>query len=479
MKKILLSIVWILLLTSCSNENDSVKESPIITNELEEVMSFIKPPFGTSISFTTLSIDPNKDTLIVFESGSFLEIPKGCFVDNNGNPLTTTARINFREFDSNEDIFLSGIPMVYGDENGEHPFESAGMCEIKPADNIQFAEGKELTVGLNSQIADSDFDLYSFDENTGKWNVIGKDSIRVPEKNTEAHETQPIKTSVIGKTEPAPVKPVKLDPNDPRLITLKLDNEQYVPELKKYENVMFHVSEKSNYKRGESNKAWYYVEVKNTDTKGLYKLKFYGKSDTGEEINLEYFVEPALEGKDYETAIDEYEKLFKEHEKDMKVIQLNKENEAAEIQRQMEIAKNHDKNVDNMDKSSDAIQRVFTADNFGIFNCDRFYALTNYSELFFKYQNKNNEEISFYELYCIDNNTRTVLQVGFEDKIKFPKDDQHSFWGVTMTGELAIINNFTLTKQNTEGELVIMKFSTQDVSKSSPDEITQKIRASF
>jgi len=48
-----------------------------------------------------------------------------------------------------------------------------------------------------------------------------------------------------------------------------------------------------------------------------------------------------------------------------------------------------------------------------------------------------------------------------------------------MTGELAIINNFTLTKQNTEGELVIMKFSTQDVSKSSPDEITQKIRASF
>jgi len=48
-----------------------------------------------------------------------------------------------------------------------------------------------------------------------------------------------------------------------------------------------------------------------------------------------------------------------------------------------------------------------------------------------------------------------------------------------MKGELAIIDNFKLTKQNLEGNLVEMKFSTQDVTKSSPEDISQKIRASF
>ncbi|MBC8475130.1 MAG: hypothetical protein H8D53_01660, partial [Bacteroidetes bacterium] len=185
------------------------------------------------------------------------------------------------------------------------------------------------------------------------------------------------------------------------------------------------------------------------------------------------------EGKDYETAINEYEELFKEHKKDMKLIQDANEKQEAETQKMLEIAKNYEKNTDNIDKSSAGIQRVFTSDNFGIFNCDRFYILTDFTELFFKYQNKNNDEISFYELYCIDNKTRAVVPVGFPDKIKFPKDNHHSFWGVTMKGELAIIDNFKLTKQNLEGNLVEMKFSTQDVTTSSPEDISQKIRASF
>ena len=75
--------------------------------------------------------------------------------------------------------------------------------------------------------------------------------------------------------------------------------------------------------------------------------------------------------------------------------------------------------------------------------------------------------------------SRAAVPVGFPDKIKFPKDNHHSFWGVTMKGELAIIDNFKLTKQNLERNLVEMKFSTQDVTKSSPEDISQKIRASF
>jgi len=476
MKNIILVIFTTVLLYNCSTEDNYKIDIPKIGKT--EPKSFIAPPFGTCIEFITLTINPNKDTLIQFESGSFLEIPKGCFVDKQGKDLNSSTKIKFREFDSNEDIFLSGIPMTYKDESGDHFFESAGMCEIKPIDDIQFAKGKEIKVGLNSQSSETDFGLYSFNEKTGKWETKGKDSVMVSLKIIQK-DNQPTPIKALQKIDPAPVKPNKLDPNDPRLITLKLDNDQYVPELKKYENVMFHVSEKSKYKRGESKKAWYYVEVKNTNTKGLYKLKFYGKSDTGEDINLEYFVEPALEGKDYETAINEYEELFKEHEKDMKLIQDANEKQEAETQKMLEIAKNYEKNADNIDKSSAGIQRVFTSDNFGIFNCDRFYILTDFTELFFKYQNKTNDEISFYELYCIDNKTRAVVPVGFPDKIKFPKDNHHSFWGVTMKGELAIIDNFKLTKQNLEGNLVEMKFSTQDVTKSSPEDISQKIRASF
>ena len=138
--------------------------------------------------------------------------------------------------------------MTYKDESGDHFFESAGMCEIKPIDDIQFAKGKEIKVGLNSQSSETDFGLYSFNEKTGKWETKGKDSVMVSLKIIQK-DNQPTPIKALQKIDPAPAKPNKLDPNDPRLITLKLDNDQYVPELKKYENVMFHVSEKSKYKR--------------------------------------------------------------------------------------------------------------------------------------------------------------------------------------------------------------------------------------
>lgn len=488
MKNNILIILSLILLTNCGSEDNSNKNLPEIKDNAKEYVSFIHPPFGTSINFTLLTIDPSKDTLIQFESGSFLEIPKNCFVDINGEPLTKAAQIKFREFDSNEDIFLSGIPMEYNDENGNHNFESAGMCEIKPVDNIQFAKGKELTIGLNSQSADTNFDLYSFDEKSGKWEVRGKDSVYTPKETTEAKNIEPAKNSFEQKTAPEPVKPVKLDHSDPRLITLTLANEEYVPELRKYENVLFRVSEKSKYIRGESNKAWYYVEVKNTDTKGLYKLKFYGKSDEGEEINLEYFVEPALEGKDYETAIAEYDELFADYEKvKADIVESNrkaqeeqeKKWEAEELER-VKTQNEIDKNELKINNAKEVIQRIFAVREFAIYNCDRFYGLDSFKELFVDCKDSNNDKINFQSLFLIDNSTRATLPLYQFDKIYLSADKPISYWGVTSTGKLATLNSYELGKWDAvSDEVIILKFKTTDVSPSEPEDIKRKIRASF
>ena len=139
-------LTLLLHLFSCGtiemNESVVADQSSIdtVAGQVEEVqlkqIGVIDAPFDScEIPLTEFKMEKNKKTTIELASGTEIEIPKGCFEDQNGNPVEENITIAYREFHSVAEIMASGINMTY--DGGD--FESAGMFEIRA-----FAKDEEL-----------------------------------------------------------------------------------------------------------------------------------------------------------------------------------------------------------------------------------------------------------------------------------------------------------------------------------------------
>ncbi len=305
-------------------------------------ISAIKLPLPhLNLRVTEYQINPNRDTILHYKTGSKIYVPKNAFVQQNGDIVNTSVKLQYREFHSSIDIFLSGIPMQYDSAGTQYHFESAGMCELYGFDGnnpLQIAKKKACKIEMASQKASTKFNLYQLDTSSGVWTNLGKDVVttivaekQVSQNSQKKHKKITQDLAKIAK----PIKPTKANPDRPWL-QIEVDDAEY-PELVAYKNVVFEVLETTPYDRENQKINWDKISLQKGKKNGTYKILFEKGARKGE-----YDVQPALQGEDYQTALKDYEKKFANYEATKKQIGIakeiaKKESQARENQAQEEM----------------------------------------------------------------------------------------------------------------------------------------------
>jgi len=173
-------------------------------SDLAYTNKYITPPVkGMNINDTVFELNPKKETILEYSSGTRIIIPEKSFVTSNGKRYDGPVKLFYREYRNPVDIMLSGIPMT-GVENGEtNYFQSAGMYEVWAYDNknekLQLAENKNLSIDFKTTTDSGSYNFYNLDTTTGVWttkaeNINIRDSLRA-----EFTELTPAMTEFITK----------------------------------------------------------------------------------------------------------------------------------------------------------------------------------------------------------------------------------------------------------------------------------------
>lgn len=140
---------------------------------VSKTLGFNSPKKEWDVERKEFIIDNNSDTVIRYETGSIISIPKNSFENTKGEAVEGHITVKYREFHNAMEVAISGIPMNLGDTA---KLISGGMFEIRAQ-----KEGGELLLkqgsGLNVQLATSEkgeeFDYYYLNNQTTKWELKG------------------------------------------------------------------------------------------------------------------------------------------------------------------------------------------------------------------------------------------------------------------------------------------------------------------
>lgn len=277
--------------------------------------AFVNPPVPElNNSADNFLIDNDKDTTIVYKTGSMIFVPANSFKTKDGKDARKKVRIKYREFHDQVDQIFSGIPMNYDSAGIIRPFESAGMFEVLAFEDdsipVYLKNGKTLKVNLLSHNDENKFNVYYLDTVAKKWELN--------EHETRHHKDELDKLS--KEKEAFLAKHGLLDPN--KLITPKkanpvlnnfmidYDKEEF-PELAVYDGVKFEVSMNDpNYTSEFKNTVWEDVFISRHPDGKNYILTFkINKRSSSITAN------PVFDEKNFETAMKEYEKIRLHHSK--------------------------------------------------------------------------------------------------------------------------------------------------------------------
>lgn len=350
-------LIIVVHIISCGiNERDesiAVDQASIdtVTQQIEATqlkqIGVIDAPFKScEIPLTEFKIEKNKKTTIELASGTEIEIPKGCFEDQNGNPVEENITIAYREFHTVAEIMASGINMTYDDGD----FESAGMFEIRA-----FAEDEELKLRKDKTISiklasfkEGDFDAFYMNEATANWQILPKNKIERNRKKAEKLENLDAEDDSLGKV--CVDEPQLYNPNE-SIIDLNYDFSNY-PELELFHGAQWKlVGDSANNKGFNSDRLTYTeMEINTTEECGVFELSLWKKGSVPIlDETKSYRIAPVWGGK----AMDRAKKNFKTRMADFRAKQK-------QIQIERKIAR----------QEADLL-RNFEISKMGIYNCDR------------------------------------------------------------------------------------------------------------
>lgn len=283
-----------------------------------ESQAFINPPLpDLNSKADEYLVDNNKDTTIVYKTGSVIYVPANAFRTKEGKDVKKKVKVKYREFHDQVDFIFSGIPMNYDSAGIIRPFESAGMFEVLAFEDdsipVYLKDGKTLKVNLLSHNEENKFNVYYLDTVAKKWELN--------EHQTRFHKEDLDKLS--KEKEAFLAKHNLLDPN--KLITPKkanpvlnnfvidYDKEEF-PELAVYDGIKFEVNANDpNYTSDFTKTVWEDVFISRHPDGKNYLLTFkINKQSTSITAN------PVFDEKNFETAMKEYEKIRLHHSKVVK-----------------------------------------------------------------------------------------------------------------------------------------------------------------
>ena len=306
---LILSSVAYLMLTE---EEYSANEA-----QLAMASHIVPPIEGVDVPYTIEPIEVDQENVLYYQSGSMVVVPAFAFEDSNGVEVKGIAEIKFREFSDATDLYLSGIPMDYSIEGDTFPFESAAMCEIYALQNgkeLKLKRGKEIEIMQASYTTSSAFNLYKFDQEKGEWIDRGKDiGVDLKEKPT----TIPMSDSLAYSDEVAideesslldqlrevpPIKPKEANSNKLNF-SIAYEKREF-PELAGFDNVLFEIDEtSSDFKAGDENIEWEDVQISKGRVEGTYTVLFSKKTT---KQKRRYSVYPVFEEGSFNQALKIY-----------------------------------------------------------------------------------------------------------------------------------------------------------------------------
>lgn len=131
------------------------------------------PPYpGLEIPLSKYTINANKDTVLMLPNGTSISIPAGAMVTAEGQLVTGSYELQYREFHDAIDIMLAGIPMEINSVGEKRVLRTAGMFEMNALQigaNIRIAENKVIDVRFASKYPGSDYNFFYMNPESGSW----------------------------------------------------------------------------------------------------------------------------------------------------------------------------------------------------------------------------------------------------------------------------------------------------------------------
>lgn len=294
----------------------------------KKIEACVQPPLpGQETPYTTYRISAKNGGVIEYATGSSIVIPANAFKHSDGQSVSDSVDIKYREFHNPLDIFLSGIPMEYDSAGVERNLESAGMLEIRAEDNgkdLVLNSETSIDVNLATTSIDPKFNVYELDTASKNWIYKGKDKVQETVQKTISHKGNKAQTDMVKSNT---VRPVMADPKKFNFTIRKSDRAEF-SELIAYDNVKFEVHDDS-FKSKYYKIQWKSITLHNGDTEGIYVVKLQ-KADT----TISVKVKPVFDLDDYEGAMQKFQdqanssikaQEAKDQEKQKAVNQVNKE----------------------------------------------------------------------------------------------------------------------------------------------------------
>ncbi len=408
----------------------------------EEAKPCINPPIkGLNVEYTSYKLIAEKGAELSYKTGSKIKIPKNAFADGNGNILKGEIELRYREFHDAADFFVSGIPMTYDSAGVKYQFESAGMIEVLAYQNgkqVNMAPKKEIAFEMASQQKGTQYNFYKLDTVANNWSCLGKDKVlavkpvdpiresapaveELPEyktletKKVEAEKEKVVQVAQLPKPIAEPKKPEQIKKGK---YTFDLDvNPKEFPELSIYKGVLFEVgSESTTFNESMYKTIWDEAIVKEGTKAGEnYKLTL----KKGEK-KYDLIVYPVFEGKNYETAMKNFQEKFSKYQvtldkrvADEKRIEEAYQAKVTEFKRQQEqIKKENAEKMAGLFKTmetTEKVMRAFTVSSFGVYNCDCPSAYPKGILCSATIKNEQKQNLMCYDVYLVDDQKNALF----------------------------------------------------------------------
>lgn len=139
--------------------------------------TFIKPAFkGFDVDFASYPVTSGKARTIEVKGGTTIEIPACPFLTADGQEVSGTVEIKYREMNDPVDFAVSGIPMTYDSAGQKFVFESAGMFEIqgwKDGKQVVVNPACPITIKQKTVAKHPNFNNYYLDTVARNWQFLG------------------------------------------------------------------------------------------------------------------------------------------------------------------------------------------------------------------------------------------------------------------------------------------------------------------
>jgi len=459
---------------------------------------YVNPPLENFAKKSeTVTVNANEGGAYQFPSGSRMVVPKAAFANAYGALIEGEVEIHFKEYHDYVDFFLSGIPMEIKVDGQNQVLESAGMIEVyatQDGERLTMVPEKPIDIELKSQISFAGktpptFNIYYLDEENRAWDLRGTDEIEVMEDNSGAFvkvigdpddpnfkgevtydttysETAQLERALavenkhfdkkleeelakVGRQFALPQKPNEPEQYDGNSMTMELDFQNKDLGIKNYQGTIWQVLTAVDAFDEVSNTVWETFDLeKQADDSFTLKL---GKGTQKASLK----VKPVLAGKDYETAIQQFNQKLADYQKEKATVAAQIAAKRKEIEERMAIekaniqknfeeriaalkARGHDSYATN-EIVKHTIINNFRVTQFGIWNCDKPrppYLATLAGSFQDQHFNKYQKNM----VYHTDKSQNTVRRFHLADiaNIQFNTESENLLWLVTKEHKLAV-----------------------------------------